>query len=111
MSGGGAADPTDLRRRLGEAAALVAAGGEALERGRVPDLVPLAPAIDALTRDLARLPADESRSLRPALLSLMDEITRLSGRLLAERTRLGERLRDAGTHRRAGAAYRRTGKP
>jgi hypothetical protein len=110
VSGDGtAAAPDDLRRRLGEAATLVAAGAEALDRGRLPQLEPLAPLIDGLTRELARLPGERGRALRPALLALLDEIARLTERLAAERARLGERLRGTGAHRRADAAYRRTG--
>jgi hypothetical protein len=106
-----AVDVADLGRRLNDAGALVAAAGTTLDRGELPHLEPVVPLIEDLTRDLARLPQGQGHPLRPALVALLDEIARLSERLLAERVRIGARLSDAGTRRCAGEACRRSEKP
>jgi hypothetical protein len=98
-----------LRVRIGEASALLADGRRRLDEGGVPDLAPLVPTIEALTRDIAALPEGRGRPLGAALVALLDEMAGLSGRLVEERDRIGRQLQDESAHRRADAAYRGKG--
>jgi hypothetical protein len=98
----------DLRRRLHEASTLLAMGRKSLDDNNVPDLTRLAPMIDELTRDVARLPAGSGRPLRPAMLALLDEVTALSERIISERGRLAGKVKEVEAHRQADAAYRRS---
>jgi hypothetical protein len=103
---GAGADVARLRELLHEAGAMLAESRAMLDRGEAPDLAPVVPMIDSLTRDIALLADGEGRPLRPALLALLDEMGRLGQRLVEERDRLGRQLRARPAHERAHAAYR-----
>lgn len=103
-------DPARTSAQLRAAADLLARARRDLAAGGAPDLQALLRSMETIDRELARVPAASAHTLRPALLTLLDEAARLTADLQAQRTELAARLRAASTHLRAGTAYRRAGK-
>jgi hypothetical protein len=80
---------------------------QALARGDALELGRLVPMLEALRSALGAQPAAGDRRWRGRLLAVLDEAGALAEELGREHRRLAAQLRQAGVHRRAGAAYRR----
>jgi hypothetical protein len=110
MSATGARAPLELDRDMAAALDLLARARRALARGEPPDLGRLMALLGSLRGALERPPGADGPRLRRALLALLDEVGIVAEQLRQEQERLARQLREAGAHRRAGAAYRRAGR-
>ncbi len=89
---------------------LLARARQALAADALPELARLLPLLEALRARLADLSPADPAQRRRALLALLDEAGRLAARLRAEHDGLAAQLRESGSRRLAGAAYRRAGR-
>jgi hypothetical protein len=89
---------------------LLARTRRALAGDDLPELECLLPQIEALRVLLTEAPPADRAQRRGELLALLDEAGRLAAQLGAEHDRLAAQLRESGSRRRAGAAYRRAGR-
>lgn len=102
-----ASDSRDLHRDLEAAAARIARARRGLTRDSLPQIGDLPDRLEALGRRVGAAPAASVAALRPLLLALLDDLSSLRDDMAAQRAALASRLRAAGTHRDAEAAYRR----
>ena len=101
------AGPADERAAALE---LLARIRRALAEPDLTELVRLLPPLEALRGRLEVAPQSDPEQRRRERLALLDEARRLADLLRIERRRLAAQLRESGSHRRAGAAYRRAGR-
>lgn len=103
-------DARALERELAGALTVLASARRALATDQLPQLARLIAVLEPLHARLGALsPAARQRPPRE-LLALLDEAAALTDGLSAAHAQLKTRLREAGTQRRAGAAYHRAGK-
>lgn len=97
----------DLEQATVAALDLLGRARGALAQGELVELGRLMTMLEALRGQLGRLSATDDRHLRRGLLALLDEAGALAEKLARQRAHVAAQLREAGDHRRAGAAYRR----
>jgi hypothetical protein len=96
-----------LEQEMAAALELLGRARRALARGELPDPVRLMALLESLRGALGGASAADDRRQPQALLALLDEAGGVAEKLREERARVARQLREAGVHRRAGAAYRR----
>ena len=99
--------PLEPEQAIAAALDLLGRTRRALARGDVPELGPLLALLESLRGALERTSAADDGRRRRALLALLDDAGAVAEKLREEQARVACRLREAGVHRRAGAAYRR----
>lgn len=110
MSQRDALDAETLEHELAGALAVLAGARRALATDQLPQLERLIAMLEPLHAALAALPPSAPGHPPRELLAVLDEASTLTEGLSAAHAQLKARLREAGTQRRAGAAYRRAGK-
>ncbi len=97
----------DLRRLDG----MIARARSEIARGGVLDLEPLRAAVQEVCAAIDRLPHDEGRRLRPALVALLDELDGFGSQIETGLKALAQELGQHGRRRDAVSAYGKGGKP
>ena len=80
---------------------------DSLGKGVVPDLASLEPVVARLCRDILNCPTAETRELKPALLTVIDELDCLEVALKSELDEVKGQIGEAADRRRAADAYAR----
>jgi hypothetical protein len=75
------------------------------EAGMVIDLSGLDRSVETMCEAIARLPADERRPLKDALVALLDELNALVAALEAQQRNTSEELKGVSSRQRAVTAY------
>ncbi|MBI4183071.1 MAG: hypothetical protein HY521_03620 [Proteobacteria bacterium] len=99
----------EARRLLDQAGAQVDKARGLIEQGEGVDLAPMEARITELCAAIAALGEAEARALRPALVGLLDEVTRLGEELKRRHRDLGTELQGLAERTRAATAYGRRG--
>jgi hypothetical protein len=109
MSATGPQAALKLEQDVAAALDLLRRARGALAQRELPELGQLTALLESLRDSLGRISADDPRRRR-ALLAVLDEAGVVAEKLREKQALLACRLREAGVHRRAGAAYRRAGR-
>ena len=94
-----------VRRTLEDARARIGAARAQLNGEQPMDLQELEQGVDRLCADIAALTAEESRTLQPTMVALMDDLNALESELTSHHAELSHDIRDVSDRRRATAAY------
>ena len=95
----------DVKARLAKANATIAVARRALDEGKIVSLDGLKTHVDATCRAVIALPGEEGRALRPAMMALCDELTRLAEGLGREYGDMKSALGELTDRKRAQSAY------
>lgn len=96
-----------IRRGLEEVVGAVLLARRKVGDGQLIDLTGLEQRVDELCRLTLNEDRAEARALKPTLLSLIDDLSRLSEELKAQHGKVASTLRGSQSHRSAAAAYRK----
>ena len=94
-----------LKRRVLAAANVVSEARLAVERGNFIDLSGLETETEAILKEISRIPAEDADEMKSALISLADDIDRLTKSVEAAHKQLATELSDLNARRRAAKAY------
>ncbi len=86
-------------------AARLRAARQGLSQGIITDLEPVERHVQRLCGQIAALPREEARGLRPRVMGLLEELNHLGEHLHAGLDELAQLLGEAGERRRALTAY------
>ena len=100
-------DVAHIRRGLEEVAGAIALARRKVADGQLIDLSGLERRVDELCSSIPNEDRADAQSLRPALLSLVDDLNRLSDDLKAQHGEVASALKGSQSHRSAAAAYRK----
>ena len=100
-------DIAQIRHGLEEVVGAVALARRKIGEGQLVDLSGLERRVDELCAAIRDQDSREAQSLRPPLLSLIDDLTRLSEDLKAQHGEVASSLKGSQSHRSAAAAYRK----
>lgn len=96
---------TDIEARLKDAAAAIGTARDMASDGVVVDLAGLETGVAEACEAMAGLPANERRTLKPALIALIDGLNALAATLSEQRGQLAQALEGTTTRQRAASAY------
>ncbi len=96
-----------IRHGLEEVVGAVALARRKVGEGQLVDLSGLERRVDELCSAIRAQDGREAQSLRPTLLSLIDDLTRLSDALKGQHDEVATSLKGSQDHRSAAAAYRK----
>ena len=100
-------DVAQIRHGLEEVVGAVALARRKVGEGQLVDLSGLERRVDELCAAIRDQDGSDAQSLRPPLLSLIDDLTRLSDDLKAQHGQVASALKGSQSHRSAAAAYRK----
>ena len=100
-------DIAQIRHGLEEVVGAVALARRKVGEGQLVDLSGLERRVDELCAAIRDQDSSEAQILRPPLLSLIDDLTRLSDDLKAQHGQVASALKGSQSHRSAAAAYRK----
>ena len=96
-----------IRRGLEEVVGAVALARKKIVDGQLVDLSGLERRVDELCEAIREEKSEEASSLRGLLLSLIEDLTRLSDDLKEQYGQVASSLKGSESHRSAAAAYRK----
>lgn len=94
-----------LRTELDALLAAVSRTAELAKQGELIDLSTLEEAVAGFCGRVQAAPAEEAKALRPAMVGLIDELSRLDSTMRQAYAALGQQLSESVQRRRAAAAY------
>lgn len=100
-------DVARIRRGLEEVAGAVSLARGKISEGQLVDLNGLERRVDELCTAVLEQDRNDAQTLRPALLTLIDDLNRLSEELKAQHRQVASALKGTQSHRSAAAAYRK----
>jgi hypothetical protein len=100
-----------MRTELEALLAAIARTAEHAQRGELVDLAALEEAVAGFCKRVQAASAEEGKTLRPGMVALMDELSRLDATLRQAHAALGQQLGATAQRRRATAAYSGPAKP
>ena len=99
-----------LRQDMAALQRLMAQADREVGGGQLIDLSALEQTVTGLCQRIAAVPGDHGRALRGDLISLIDDLDKLSRRIEEQMRGLRDRLDESSTRRRAVSAYGQSGK-
>lgn len=96
-----------IRHGLEEVVGAVALARRKVGEGQLVDLSGLERRVDELCTAIREQDSKAAQSLRPPLISLIDDLNRLSDDLKAQHGEVAAELKGSQSHRSAAAAYRK----
>lgn len=103
-------DVDRIQLGLQEVTSAVSLAQSKVEAGHLVDLAGLEHRVDELCQATLAMPREQAMPLKPALLSLVDDLNRLSECLKKQHREVAAELKDTRSHSQAAAAYRKPGK-
>jgi len=100
-------DVAHIRRGLEEVVGAVLLARRKVGEGQLVDLSGLERRVDELCAQILDQDRTDAQCLRPALLSLIDDLSRLSDDLKSQHGQVATALKGSQSHRSAAAAYRK----
>ena len=100
-------DVAQIRHGLEEVVGAIALARRKVGEGQLVDLSGLEKRVDELCTAIREQDGKEAQSLRPSLLSLIEDLNRLSEDLKSQQGEVAAELKDTQSHRSAAAAYRK----
>ena len=100
-------DVAQIRHGLEEVAGAIALARRKVGEGQLVDLSGLEKRVDELCTAIREQDGREAQSLRPSLISLIDDLNRLSEDLKTQQGEVAAELKGTQSHRSAAAAYRK----
>lgn len=94
-----------LRQDLHNVGSIVSAARGLIKKGQAVNLEPLEREVQRLCDQIIKLPGVENAPLRPLMMGLIDELTKLAGEMRGHHTQLQEQLRELTARERATTAY------
>ena len=98
-------EPTALFETARNLRQKIRRASQAAEKGDVVDLMPLNSEVDALCKDIGRLPKGESQSLQGDIVGMIDELSHLSDRLNQGLDIIKQELQSLAERQKAVSAY------
>ncbi|WP_282607985.1 hypothetical protein [Pelagibius sp. Alg239-R121] len=80
-------------------------GSQAAEKGEVMDLLPLQIEVNTLCKEIEALPKDDTKSLQGEVISLVEELSHLSGKLTHGLDVIKTELQSLAERQKAVSAY------
>ena len=100
-------DVAHIRRGLEEVVGAITLARRKVGEGQLIDLTGLERRVEELCDAILTQDRTDAQSLRPTLLSLIDDLNRLSDDLKAQHGEVATALKGSQSHRSAAAAYRK----
>ncbi|NNG02755.1 MAG: hypothetical protein HKM95_01465 [Inquilinus sp.] len=100
-------DVDRIRRGLQEVASAVSLARTKVEAGQLIDIAGLESRVDELCQATLALEREVAQPLKPSLLSLVDDLNRLSEGLKKQHCEVAAELQGSHSHSQAAAAYRK----